>query len=94
MDLGGVFLLGGMLVCFILSFTQATTFGWSSAQFIAPLVVSAALLPVFVVYEQRMPRGYTLLPHDIWHFPNIGPLILQALPAFGCKWRGTTLGHH
>ncbi|TXT12792.1 hypothetical protein VHUM_01193 [Vanrija humicola] len=83
MDLGGVFLLGSMLVCFILSFTQATSFGWSSAQFIAPLVISVALLPVFVVYEQRMPRGYTLLPHNIWTFPNIGPLILQALAPFG-----------
>jgi hypothetical protein len=29
-----------------------------------------------------MPRGYALLPHDIWRYPNIFPLMLQASAIF------------
>ncbi|KAL1410691.1 hypothetical protein Q8F55_001633 [Vanrija albida] len=78
MDLGGVVLMLGTLVCFILALTQGPLDGWSKPAFIAPIVISAALLPAFVVYEQRLPRGYSLLPHDIWRFPNIFPLMIQA----------------
>ena len=82
MDLGGVAILIACLVLFILGFTQAPSQGWSSAIFIAPLVVSIVLLVVFLVWERWMPRGYSLLPHDIWHYPNIFPLILQASAIF------------
>ena len=82
MDLGGVGILIACLVLFILGFTQAPSQGWSSAIFIAPLVVSIVLLVVFLVWERWMPRGYSLLPHDIWHYPNIFPLILQASAIF------------
>lgn len=78
MDLGGVSIMIAMLVCFILAMTQGPLDGWNKPVFIAPIVVSAILLPVFIVWEQRMPRGYSLLPHDIWRFPNIFPLIIQA----------------
>ena len=82
MDLGGVAILIACLVLFILGFTQAPSQGWNSAIFIAPLVVSIVLLVVFLVWERWMPRGYSLLPHDIWSYPNIFPLILQASAIF------------
>ncbi|WVQ78123.1 hypothetical protein IAT38_000204 [Cryptococcus sp. DSM 104549] len=82
MDIGGVLILVASLVLFILGFTQATVDGWSSAIFIAPFVISIALFAAFIVWEHSMPRGYALLPHDIWRFPNIFPLILQASSAF------------
>ncbi|WVQ95586.1 hypothetical protein IAU59_002683 [Kwoniella sp. CBS 9459] len=82
MDLGGVFILIATLVLFILAFTQSEVKGWDSAIFIAPLVVSIVLFAAFIVWEQYMPRGYSLLPHDVWRFPNIFPLILQASAIF------------
>ena len=82
MDLVGVFILIACLIMFILGFTQAPIIGWKSANFIAPLIISIVLLPIFIVYELWLPRGYSLLPHDIWHFPNIFPLILQASAIF------------
>ncbi|WVQ85871.1 hypothetical protein IAT38_008039 [Cryptococcus sp. DSM 104549] len=82
MDLGGVLILIACLVLFILGFTQATVDGWDSAIFIAPFVISIALFVAFIIWEHFMPRGYSLLPHDIWSFPNIFPLILQASAIF------------
>jgi MFS family permease len=82
MDLGGVFILIACLILFILGFTQAPTSGWDSALFIAPFVVSICLLPAFVIWELKMKRGYSLLPHDLWKFPNIFPLIIQASAIF------------
>lgn len=82
MDLGGVAMLVAGLILFVLSFTQAPISGWNSALFIAPLVISIVLFAVFLVYEQWLPRGFTLLPHDIWRYPNIFPLMLQASAIF------------
>lgn len=82
MDLGGVAILVAALILFILSFTQAPIDGWDSPIFIAPFVISLVLIAAFIVYELYLPRGYALLPHDIWRYPNIFPLILQASSIF------------
>lgn len=82
MDLIGVLGLMAILVLFILGFTQVETDGWDSAIFIAPLVISIVLLPAWLYWEHRLPRGYSLLPHDIWSYPNIFPLIIQASSIF------------
>jgi MFS family permease len=82
MDLFGVLLMIGALVCFILAFTQATVQGWKSAIFIAPFVISIFLFVAFFVWEMKMPRGYSLLPHDVWTYPNIFPLMIQASAGF------------
>lgn len=82
MDLGGVFVLCAMLILFVLAFTQAPISGWSSAIFIAPLVISLFLFPVFLIWERRLPLGYALLPHDLWSYPNILVLSLQASSIF------------
>ncbi|WRT70551.1 uncharacterized protein IL334_007549 [Kwoniella shivajii] len=82
MDLGGVAILIACLVLFILGFTQAAVDGWNTAIFIAPLIVSIFLFAAFLIWERYMPRGYSLLPHDMWQFPNIFPLILQASAIF------------
>lgn len=82
MDLIGVFGLMAILILFILAFTQVETEGWDSAIFIAPLVISIALLPAWLYWEYRLPQGYSLLPHDIWSYPNIFPLIIQASSIF------------
>ena len=82
MDLGGVFILVAALILFILGFTQAPVKGWGSPDFIAPFIISLVLVVGFVIWEAYMPIGYALLPHNIWSFPNIFPLILQASAIF------------
>lgn len=79
MDIGGVLLLVSGLILFCLAFTQASSVGWKSPSFIAPLVISVVLLfPAFVVWEHYQPEGYSVLPKDIWHYPNIITLMLLA----------------
>lgn len=56
--------------------------GWDKPIFIAPFVISLALFAGFLVYEAYLPRGYSLLPHDIWRYPNIFPLMFQASAVF------------
>lgn len=82
MDLGGVFLMIAILVLFILGFTQVESRGWDSPIFIAPLVISVVMLPIFIIWELKMPHGYSLLPHGVWRFPNIFPLMFQASSIF------------
>lgn len=82
MDLGGVFIMVAMLILFILAFTQGPVKGWDKPIFIAPLVVAIVLLPVFLIWEAKMPRHFSLIPHDIYKFPNILPLLLQASSGF------------
>lgn len=52
MDVIGVFLMLGTLVCFILSLTQGPIDGWSSASFIAPFVLSWFLGVGFFVWGE------------------------------------------
>lgn len=82
MDLPGVGMMIAALVLFVYGFTQAPMEGWSSAVFIAPFVVSVVLIAGFIVYEKFLPIGYSLLPHDIWSYPNIFPLLIQASAIF------------
>jgi hypothetical protein len=83
LDLPGVAIVMAALILFILAFTQAPEKGWSSAIFIAPLVVAFALFAAFFTWEHFLPRGFALIPHDMWHYPNLGPLVLQAFSVFG-----------
>lgn len=85
MDILGSDLLLATLVFFMLAWTQVETAGWGNALFIAPLTVSLCILPFFFLWESKLPIGFSLLPHDLWRFPNIGPLVLAALTIFLCR---------
>lgn len=88
MDLGGVFLLVSALVLFMVAFTQASSLGWRSASFLAPLLVSLVVLfPAFIFWEQRQEEGHSLLPHDFWRYPNI--IILMFLASTSPMWFST-----
>ena len=53
LDIPGAFLLGSGVFLFLLSLVQGEEQGWSSAGFIAPIVLSAILLAAFVLVERR-----------------------------------------
>ncbi|WVQ71602.1 hypothetical protein IAR50_001142 [Cryptococcus sp. DSM 104548] len=71
LDLVGVGLLMGSLICFILALTQGPIDGWSSASFIAPFILSFPLAIVFFVWEHKIPPQSAVLPSSIWKITNI-----------------------
>ncbi|BEI89447.1 uncharacterized protein CcaverHIS019_0208090 [Cutaneotrichosporon cavernicola] len=78
----GADLLLALLVLFMLSWTQVEGQGWNNPLFIAPLVISLVLLPLFLLWENKLPVGFSLLPHGMWRFPNMAPLVISALTIF------------
>lgn len=84
MDVLGADLLLALLVLFMLAWTQVEGQGWNNPLFVAPLVISVVLLPLFLLWENRLPVGFSLLPHGMWHFPNMAPLVLSGLTIFLC----------
>lgn len=53
LDAPGAFLLGAGIFLFLFSLVQGEEAGWSSASFIAPIVLSLVLLVSFVLVERR-----------------------------------------
>ncbi|WWD03085.1 hypothetical protein V865_001131 [Kwoniella europaea PYCC6329] len=82
MDVPGVILMMGALICFILALTQGPIDGWSSASFIAPLVISIPLGVGFFFWESRIPPRTAVLPSSIWKITNVIILSLAVLIAF------------
>lgn len=83
-DVLGSDLLLALLVLFMLAWTQVESQGWKHPLFIAPLVVSLVLLPLFLLWEDQLPIGFSLLPHGMWTLPNILPLVCSCLTIFLC----------
>lgn len=84
MDVLGADLLLSLLGLFMLAWTQVETQGWNHPLFIAPLIISVVMVPIFLFWENRLPLGFSLLPHGMWSFPNIYPLVISCLTIFLC----------
>ena len=52
MDIVGVLLMTGALICFILGLTQGPIDGWGSASFIAPFIIAFVIGPLFFVWGE------------------------------------------
>ena len=52
MDIIGVLLMTGALICFILGLTQGPIDGWGSASFIAPFIIAFVIGPLFFVWGE------------------------------------------
>lgn len=70
MDVPGVVLIMGSLICFMLSLTQGPIDGWRSASFIAPFVLSLPLGIGFFVWEANIPARTAILPSTVWNITN------------------------
>lgn len=71
MDIVGVVIMTGCLICFILALTQGPIDGWGSPSFIAPIVLAFVLGPAFFLWESRLPAKAAVLPVSIWKTTNI-----------------------
>ncbi|RSH87263.1 hypothetical protein EHS25_003172 [Saitozyma podzolica] len=70
LDLLGVVLMMGTLICFILSLTQGPIDGWSAASFIAPFIITFPLAIGFFFWESRIPPKSAVLPSSVWKITN------------------------
>ncbi|KIR74288.1 efflux protein EncT [Cryptococcus deuterogattii CA1014] len=70
MDVPGVVLIMGSLICFMLSLTQGPIDGWQSARFIVPFVLSWPLGIGFFVWEANIPLRIAILPSTVWSITN------------------------
>ncbi|ODO03412.1 efflux protein EncT [Cryptococcus wingfieldii CBS 7118] len=71
LDIVGVGLLMGSLICFILALTQGPIDGWGAASFIVPFILSFPLAIGFFVWEAKIPPQSAVLPSPIWKITNI-----------------------
>ena len=71
MDIIGVVILMGAMICFILALTQGPIDGWSSASFIAPFCIAIPLVVAFFYWESRIPPKSAVLPSSVWKITNI-----------------------
>ncbi|TYJ54109.1 hypothetical protein B9479_005205 [Cryptococcus floricola] len=70
MDVPGVVLIMGFLICLILSLTQGPIDGWGSASFIAPFIICWPLAIGFFYWESKIPPATAILPSTVWSITN------------------------
>ena len=80
LDIVGVVLLMGALICFILGLTQGPIDGWNAASFIAPFVLSFPLFVSFFAWESWVQPKFAVLPASVWKITNI---IVSSLVCLG-----------
>ncbi|ORY32785.1 major facilitator superfamily domain-containing protein [Naematelia encephala] len=71
LDIAGVVIMMGALICFILSLTQGPIDGWNAASFIAPFILSFPLAIGFFFWESKIPAKSAVLPSSVWKITNI-----------------------
>ena len=79
LDLVGAFLMLSSIVLLILGLTLGASYGFKTAGFLAPFLLSWPLCIGFFFWEARIPDEYALLPAKTWRIPNFTILIVFAL---------------
>lgn len=63
----------------ILALTFGASYGFDTAKFIAPFVISLLLFPIFFWWESRLPAGFALIEPDMWRYRNFALYSVMAL---------------
>jgi hypothetical protein len=79
---GSLSMLFGIILL-ILGLTLGASYGWKTAKFLVPFLLSWVLFAVFFVWEAKSPQEYVLLPAKTWRIPNFAILIAFALYIYG-----------
>ncbi|KAG8766136.1 hypothetical protein FRC16_007762, partial [Serendipita sp. 398] len=82
-DATGVSILTIAVILFIFAVTSGSTEGWGTAYVLCPLIISIAVLGVFLWWEARIPADDAVMPPRAWRYRNFGVLVgLALLPYF------------
>lgn len=82
LDLIGVSVLTAGIILFIYAVTSGSVTGWGSANVLAPLIISVAMVAGFFVWEARIDPELAALPPRLWKYPNVPILVTIALMPF------------
>lgn len=83
LDVSGVLLILGFLICFILGLTQGPIDGWNSPSFIAPFILSVLFGAAFFTWEYHLPAQTAILPRHVWATTNFTTSSLAILIPVG-----------
>ncbi len=67
------------VILLILGLTLGASYGFRTAKFLVPFLLSFVLFPFFFWYESTLPEGYAVLPSKFWKIPNMTTLIVFSL---------------
>jgi MFS family permease len=83
LDLVGAFSMLAAIILLILGLTLGASYGFKTAGFLVPFLLSFVLFPFFFVWEARLPEEYAILPPKTWKIPNFATLIAFSLYIYG-----------
>lgn len=83
LDVPGVILMIGALICFILGLTQGPIDGWKSISFIVPFVLFLVCTSGFFYWEYQLPPTTAILPRHVWKITNFTTSSLAILIPVG-----------
>lgn len=86
LDVPGSFLMLSAIVLLTLGLTLGASYGFKTAKFLVPFLLSWALFPAFFIWEAKIPQCRALLPAKTWKIPNFAVLIVFALQIYA--WWG------
>lgn len=89
LDLVGAMLFLSSIVMLILGLTLGASYGWKTAKFLVPFLLSFVLLPLFFVWEGSLKDSHALLPNKTWRIPNFAVFIILTLELYA--WWAITL---
>ncbi|KAG8822326.1 hypothetical protein FRC17_009594 [Serendipita sp. 399] len=82
-DATGVSILTIAVILFIFAVTSGSTKGWGTAYVLCPLIISIAVLAVFLWWEARIPPDHAVMPPRAWRYRNFGVIVgIALLPYF------------
>lgn len=81
-DLIGTFATTASMMMLILALTFGAAYGWGTAKFIVPFILTWVLLGFFFLWERRLPEGAALIPPKTWKLPNVALLTFVGIGVF------------
>ncbi|TXT12917.1 hypothetical protein VHUM_01318 [Vanrija humicola] len=82
LDLVGSLTMLAAIVLLILGLTFGASYGFRTAAFLVPFLLSFVLFPAFFVWEARLPDDVAILPAKTWRIPNFTVWIVFGLQVY------------
>jgi hypothetical protein len=79
LDIMGCFAMFAAIVLLILGLTLGASYGFKTAKFLVPFLLSWPIFVAFFFWEAKLPDGYALIPPSFWRIPNMTILMFFAL---------------
>ncbi|WVN87505.1 uncharacterized protein L203_102687 [Cryptococcus depauperatus CBS 7841] len=78
-DIIGCLMMLSSIILLILGITLGASYGWKTAKFLVPFLLSWPIFVAFFFYEAKLAEGFALIPPSFWRIPNMTLLMVFAL---------------